>query len=134
MYTLNCKGRMITIDQPVVMGIINTTPDSFFTKSRIIERDDLLKKAAQMIQEGALILDLGGQSTRPGQQQVTAEEELERVIPAVEWIHQEFPEQLISIDTFYASVARAAVAAGACIVNDVSAGSIDAVCCLQWQH
>lgn len=126
MFTLNCKGRLLSFSEPVVMGIINTTPDSFFAGSRMGQRDAVLKKAEQMLQEGATILDLGGQSTRPGSEQVAAEEELQRVLPAIEAIAQAFPEAIISVDTFYAPVAEAAVASGASIINDVSAGSIDA--------
>jgi dihydropteroate synthase len=125
MFTLNCKGRLLVIDEPIVMGIINTTPDSFYSGSRANLTDDILRKAEQMIVDGATILDVGGQSTRPGSEQVGEEEELKRVLPAIEAIHKRFPEQIISIDTFYASVAKAAVASGASIVNDVSAGSID---------
>src|SRR5688500_15423838 len=125
MYTLNCKGRIVVFDQPVVMGIINATPDSFYTGSRAFHSDHLLEKAGKMIRDGALILDVGGQSTRPGSKIITDVEELDRVVPAIETIHKNYPEQLISIDTFYAKVARAAVNAGASIVNDVSAGSID---------
>jgi dihydropteroate synthase len=125
MFTLNCKGVLLSIDVPIVMGIINTTPDSFFAGSRMQALDAVVSRAEQMILEGAAILDLGGQSTRPGSAPVSAEEEAERVIPAVEAVHRKFPGQLISIDTFYASVARQAIAAGASIVNDVSAGSLD---------
>jgi dihydropteroate synthase len=125
MFTLNCNGVLLTIDQPLVMGIINTTPDSFFAGSRTQALDAVVLRAEQMIRDGAAILDIGGQSTRPGSTPVPAPEEAERVIPAVEAVHREFPGQLISIDTFYASVARQAVAAGASIVNDVSAGSLD---------
>ena len=88
--------------------------------------DDALRKAAQMLEEGAGILDIGGQSTRPGSERVADDEELQRVLPVVDAVHRRFPEVLISIDTFYASVATAAVEAGASIINDVSAGSIDA--------
>jgi dihydropteroate synthase len=125
MFTLNCKGVLLTIDQPLVMGIINTTPDSFFVGSRTQALDAVVSRAEQMVRDGAAILDLGGQSTRPGSSPVSAQEEAERVIPAVEAVHRKLPGQLISIDTFYASVARQAVAAGASIVNDVSAGSLD---------
>lgn len=124
MHTLNCKGRLLTITTPIAMAIINTTPDSFYSGSRTPE-DQWLAKAEQMIEEGAVILDLGGQSTRPGSEQVSADEEMKRVIPAIETIHKRFPEQVISVDTFYSAVAREAVAAGASIVNDVSAGSLD---------
>ena len=125
MYTLNCKGRLVILDEPVVMGIINATPDSFFAGSRMKKEDDLLQRADKMIREGAMILDLGGQSTRPGSRLVDAAEELDRVLPAIELVHREFPGQLISVDTFYGSVAKAAVNAGATIINDVSAGMID---------
>lgn len=124
MFTLNCKGQMINITHPVVMGIINITPDSFYSGSRINEKN-LLSHAEQMINEGALILDLGGQSTRPGSERITEDEECKRVIPAIEKIQKHFPNQLLSIDTFYSKVAGEAVAAGASIINDISAGTID---------
>lgn len=126
MFTLNCKGRLLVLDQPIVMGIINTTPDSFYSGSRADVIDQVLGRAEQMIMEGATILDIGGQSTRPQSQQITAEDELKRVLPAIEAIHKNFPEQVISVDTFYSVVAKEAVNAGASIVNDVSAGSMDA--------
>lgn len=126
MFTLNCKGRLLTITKPIVMGILNLTPDSFYAGSRLSDTDALLKKAEQMITDGAAILDLGGQSTRPKSERVSEEEELRRVVPAIEAVHKAFPDQLISVDTFYAPVAKEAVAAGASIVNDVSAGTIDA--------
>ena len=125
MFTLNCKGRILVINEPVVMGIINTTPDSFFAGSRYNLTDDLLVRAEMMIREGAVILDVGGQSTRPGSHPVTEDEEKARVLPAIETISRNFPEQLISIDSFYSGVVKEAIAAGASIVNDVSAGSLD---------
>ena len=125
MFTLNCNGRLLVIDEPLVMGIINATPDSFYSGSRINEVDAVLEKAAQMITEGASIIDIGGQSTRPGSKRVSANEECARVIPFVEAIHKRFPETVISIDSFYSSVVKEAVEAGAGMVNDVSAGSID---------
>jgi dihydropteroate synthase len=125
MFTLNCKGRLLVIDDAIVMGIINTTPDSFFQGSRTAKTDDVLFRADKMLNDGAAILDVGGQSTRPGSKQVGAAEELRRVIPAIEAIVKKFPDAVISIDTFYASVLKEAVAAGAGIANDVSAGSID---------
>jgi dihydropteroate synthase len=125
MYTLNCKGRILAIEHPLVMGIINITPDSFFKDSRAMNIDEILKQAEKMLNEGADILDIGGQSTRPGSEKITADEELERVIEPVKAIIQKFPETFISIDTYYAAVAKEAVQAGASIVNDISAGSID---------
>ncbi len=126
MFTLNCKGRLLTADKPLVMGIINSTPDSFYGASRQSATDALLQKAAQMLAEGAAILDIGGQSTRPGSQPVSQDEELQRVIGFIAALHQQLPEAVISVDTFYAKVAAEAVAAGASIVNDISAGEMDA--------
>ena len=125
MFTLNCKGRMVIIDEPMIMGIINVTPDSFYEASRINSNDSLLKQAEKMIANGADIIDIGGQSTRPGSVRIEAEEEIKRVIPAVEIVHRTFPELLLSIDTYHAKVAKAAIDAGASIVNDISAGAFD---------
>lgn len=125
MFTLNCKGKILTIDQPIVMGIINTTPDSFYAGSRHNAIDEILFLAEKMINDGATILDMGGQSTRPKSEQISAHEELKRVLPAIETIHKNFPQQIISIDTFYSKVAKEAIASGASIINDVSAGSMD---------
>lgn len=125
MYTLNCKGRILKIEEPVVMGILNTTPDSFFPGSRLHSIDAALLKAEQMIIEGATILDIGGQSTRPQSTYIGADEEANRVIPVIEAINRRFPDQIISADTFYAKVAREAIDAGASIINDVSAGNLD---------
>lgn len=125
MFTLNCKGRLLLLEKPVVMGIINLTPDSFYSSSRQQATDAVLAEAGKMLQEGAMILDLGAQSTRPGSERVSEEEELKRLVPALEALSQQFPEAYISVDTFYASVAKAAVEAGACMVNDISAGNLD---------
>jgi dihydropteroate synthase len=108
------------------MGIINTTPDSFYAGSRATKIDDVLLRAKQMIEDGATILDVGGQSTRPGSERVSADEERDRVMPVIEALHKNFPEVFISIDSFYATVIKDAVQEGACMVNDVSAGTIDA--------
>lgn len=125
MFTLNCKGNLFVINQPVVMGILNINNDSFFSGSRYTAGDQLLLKAQQMIADGAAILDIGGQSTRPGSALISADEESARVIPAIEAIHKAFPEVIISVDTFYAQVAKEAVLAGASIINDISAGALD---------
>jgi dihydropteroate synthase len=108
------------------MGIINVTPDSFFVGSRMTVLDELLSQAEKMINEGATILDLGGQSTRPGSEDVGVDGELSRVVPAIEAISRHFPEINISVDTYHARVARGAVEAGASIVNDISSGTLDA--------
>ena len=125
MFTLNCKGRILAIDKPIVMGIINITPDSFFEGSRHTEIDSILKQAEQMLADDATILDIGGQSTRPGSIKIPADEEMKRVLEPIKKIAETFPEAFISVDTYYSSVAKEAVEAGACIVNDISAGSID---------
>jgi len=125
MFTLNCKGRLLVLDKPVVMGIINVTPDSFYTGSRFNGTDAILHIAEKMLNEGATILDIGGQSTRPGSEPISANEELKRVIGPIEAIANKFPEAFISIDTYYSAVATEAVHAGAEIVNDISAGKLD---------
>jgi dihydropteroate synthase len=125
MFTLNCKGRLLVVDKPLVMGIINVTPDSFYGGSRFQVIDAIVQQAGQMIKDGATILDIGGQSTRPGSEKISAEEELNRVIDPIAAIHKNFPATFISTDTYYSKVAAEAIAAGADIVNDISAGSID---------
>lgn len=125
MFTLNCKGHLLPVDQPLVMGIINATPDSFYAASRRQGNDDILRQAERMIREGADILDIGGQSTRPGSEPVSVEEELARVIGPVTAIRKAFPDMVISIDSYYSKVVTEAVGAGASMVNDISAGSMD---------
>lgn len=122
MFTLNCKGKLLVLDSPVIMGIINATPDSFYQGNI---NDDMLLLAKKMIADGAIILDIGGQSTRPGSKRIAADEELARVIPVIELIHQYFPDTVISVDTYNSKVAAAAVEAGASIVNDISSGNMD---------
>lgn len=125
MYTLNCKGRLLVLDRPIVMGIINITPDSFYGNSRKTGEEAIVKQAEKMLTEGATILDIGGQSTRPGSERIGATEEIERVVPAIQLISTHFPETIISIDTYHAAVAKAAVEAGASVVNDISSGEMD---------
>lgn len=122
MFTLNSKGSLFSIDQPVVMGIINATPDSFYRGSRAATIEAALIKAGTMVQEGAFILDIGGQSTRPDSEIVDVQEELNRVIPVIEAVKKAFPSTLISVDTYYPEVAAAAVTTGADMVNDISGG------------
>lgn len=125
MFTLNCKGRLAVINNPLVMGIINATPDSFFHGSRYNGMDEITAQAEKMLEDGADIIDIGGQSTRPASELIPADEEMKRVIPAIEAIAKKNPDAFISVDTFYSEVARAAVDAGASIINDISAGSMD---------
>jgi len=108
------------------MGIINCTPDSFHSKSRVDNMEEALQKASEMLALGASILDIGGQSTRPGSEKIGPELEAERVVPIIQSITQQFPSAIISIDTYYADVARIAVESGASIINDVSSGLFDA--------
>ncbi len=117
-------GRLVEPRFPMVMGILNVTPDSFHAASRV-DPNEALREAEAMLKAGAPILDLGGASTRPGAQEIPIEEELERVIPAIGSINREFPEALISIDTYRSQVAKAAVEAGAGMVNDIGAGLLD---------
>ena len=125
MFTLQSKDRTIVVDKPIVMGILNITPDSFFEESRVVEMDQILRKAEQMLRAGATLLDIGGQSTRPGSQRLSAEEECDRVILPIERLSSEFPQAFLSVDTYHAQVAEAAVNAGAHMVNDISAGLLD---------
>lgn len=126
MNTLKSKDKILVVDKPIVMGILNITPDSFYASSRISIIDNLLPRAEQLLAAGASILDIGGQSTRPGSQRLSAEEECTRVIPAIEQLAKEFPDAFFSIDTYHAKVAEEAITAGAHMVNDISAGLLDA--------
>ena len=118
----DASGRMVG---PQIMAIMNITPDSFFAPSRLGNNQLLIDKAGQMIQEGASIIDIGGQSTRPGATMISAEEEMERIVPAIESLSKTFTNITLSIDTFQSKVAEAAILAGARIVNDISCGSFD---------
>lgn len=124
-YTLNLRGRLLDIDHPQVMGIINVTPDSFFGDSRVANRDSVIKRAQQMIEDGADMIDIGGYSSRPGACDVSPDEETERVLFGIEAIRSINNEIPISIDTFRASVAESAINSGADIINDISGGNLD---------
>lgn len=123
--TLNIGGKLLDLSIPQVMGILNITPDSFYSGSRVLQLDDAYKKAEKMLSEGASILDLGGHSTRPGADAVSETEEANRVLPVIEMLRKHFPRAIISIDTFRASVARQAIEAGAHIINDIAGGNLD---------
>jgi dihydropteroate synthase len=125
MFTLNCKGKLLLLENPLVMGIINATPDSFYEGSRFVGRDQIVEQAEKMIAEEVDIIDIGGQSTRPGSKSISPHEELARVIEGIEAVHKNFPDVIISIDTYYSSVAKEGVRHGASIVNDISAGTMD---------
>ena len=125
MFTLNFKGKLLTIAQPLVMGIINATPDSFYKGDLPTGLKAMVALAGKMKVEGASIIDIGGQSTRPGSERISSSQEIQRVIPLIEAIHSVYPELILSIDTYHSEVAMAAVKAGVSIVNDISAGSLD---------
>jgi len=125
-YTFQIKGCLYSLKKPKVMGILNLTPDSFFEGSRVPTTEkSVLVAVEKKISEGADFLDLGGYSTRPGAIAISMEEEIARVIPAVGTIKRQFPEILLSVDTFRSQVAKAAVEEGADLVNDISAGNLD---------
>lgn len=113
------------LSSPQVMGILNATPDSFYAHSRVEHENGILQKVSQFIHEGVQVIDVGGQSTRPGADRVDIATEIARVVPVIEMIHHHYPHQLISIDTYQSLVAEAAINAGAHIINDISAGSFD---------
>lgn len=123
--TLNCRGELIDLSQPKVMGIINVTPNSFYAGSRQIDLRSILKQAEKMLAEGATFLDVGGYSSRPGAEDVSLEEESQRVLPAIQAVIKEFPRAFVSVDTFRSSIAQQAVDVGACMVNDISGGELD---------
>ena len=125
MFSLNCKGKLVLLDKPLVMGIINVNSESFYAGSRVSSADDIVKKAGKMIKEGADILDIGGQSTRPGSKRISVDEELSHVLPAIKLIRENFEDIILSIDTYHARVAESAVSAGVSMVNDISAGNMD---------
>ncbi len=125
MFKIHLKDTVLDLSTPLVMGILNATPDSFFEGSRMEQIDAGVKKALEMAQFGASILDIGGQSTRPGAEFITESMEIDRVVPLIEAIHAAIPNMPISIDTFHASVAKAAIDAGASLVNDISCGNFD---------
>lgn len=124
-FAFNTKGILHVFKKPVVMGILNITPDSFYASSRVVEDDAILRRAEEMIQEGASILDIGGYSSRPGANDISVEEEIRRVTGPIEVIKKAFPDTLLSIDTFRSKVARSAIEAGANIINDISGGQLD---------
>jgi dihydropteroate synthase len=123
---INAGGRLIDLVVPKVMGILNITPDSFYAGSRYNSEKEIVRAAGVMLQDGADILDVGGYSTRPGAKEITIEEESTRVLKAIKLINREFPEAIISVDTFRADIAREAVVeCGALIINDISGGESD---------
>jgi dihydropteroate synthase len=124
-FTLNFRGKVLNVSDPLIMGILNVTPDSFYDGGKFNSEKTILEHAANMINEGADILDIGGMSTRPGAVVISEIEELARVIPALKCIIREFPDALLSIDTYRSGVAEAAIEQGARMINDIYAGRFD---------
>jgi dihydropteroate synthase len=123
--TLNCKGQLIDLSQPIVMGILNITPNSFFDGGRYATEEEIVAKTARMLQEGATFIDVGAYSSKPSAEFVSEEEELGRIVPVVQLLVEKFPGILLSIDTFRSKVASACIENGAAIINDISAGNLD---------
>lgn len=125
MSTINCKGTLIDLSTPKVMGILNLTPDSFFDGGTLKSKHAIITKVAKMLDEGATFIDVGGYSSRPGADFVSEEEESNRVVPVVDVLLKNFPTILISVDTFRSEVAKNAILHGAALINDISAGLLD---------
>ena len=123
--TTLADGRTLDYDKLCLMGILNVTPDSFYAGSRVPQLEAVVRRAGEMLEQGAQILDVGGESTRPGSDSVEAEQERERVVPVIRALHQAYPDAVLSIDTYRASTAKAALEAGAHIINDITAMEAD---------
>lgn len=124
-FSINCRGKLFELSKPVVMGILNLTPDSFSDGGKFLDHHSALKHAEKMIEEGASIIDVGPQSTRPGAQKLSAKEEIERLGNVIKDLKNNFPSVLISVDTFYSEVVEFAFQQGMDIINDISGGMFD---------
>jgi dihydropteroate synthase len=123
--TINCKGKLIDLKTPKIMGILNVTPDSFFDGGKYKDEKTVVSQVEKMLNEGATFIDVGAQSSRPGAELISEKEELERILPIVDLLTNEFPEIVLSIDTFRSKVATKCIEAGAALINDISAGHMD---------
>lgn len=126
MKSINCNGTLIDLSSPKVMGILNSTPDSFFDGGKYNNPTAIVNHVEKMLSEGASFIDVGAYSSRPGAKHISEEEELERILPVIQLLIKEFPNLLISVDTFRSKIANYCINEGACLVNDISAGSLDA--------
>lgn len=124
--TINCKGQLIDLSIPKVMGILNVTPNSFFDGGKYKNEEEIISQVGKMLSEGATFIDIGAYSSKPSAEFVTETEEIKRIVPVIELILKHFPEALLSIDTFRAEVAKASIESGAAIINDIAAGELDA--------
>ena len=123
--TINCRGSLIDLSSPKVMGILNVTPNSFYDGGKYADEKSMLSQVEKMLTEGAAFIDIGAYSSKPSAEFVTEQEETQRLLPIIKLVLQYFPEALISVDTFRANVAKAAIENGACIINDIAAGGLD---------
>lgn len=123
--TINCKGKLIDLSKPKVMGILNLTPDSFYDGGKYSSDIDILNQTEKMLNEGAAFIDVGAYSSRPNAQHISVDEEKRRLIPILELLLTKFPELLISVDTFRSSIASESITIGACMINDISGGTLD---------
>lgn len=123
--TINCKGQLIDLSTPKVMGILNITPNSFFDGGKYKDENELLGRVEKMLNEGAAFIDVGAYSSKPNAEFVSEEEEISRILPVVNLLQKHFPEIVLSIDTFRAGVAKICIENGAAIINDISAGKLD---------
>lgn len=123
--SINLKGQIMTFDRPIIMGILNVTPDSFFDGGQNNTIEQILIQTRKLLEEGADIIDIGAYSSRPGAALISSQEELDRALPAIAAIVSTFPDAILSIDTFRADVAEACIHAGVHLINDVSGGTID---------
>ncbi len=123
--TINCKGKLIDLEIPKVMGILNVTPNSFFDGGKYKNEVEIISQVEKMLSEGATFIDIGAYSSKPSAEFVTEQEEIDRIVPAIELILKHYPEALLSIDTFRAEVAKASIESGAAIINDIAAGELD---------
>lgn len=122
---INCKGELIDLSVPKVMGILNVTPNSFFDGGKYKNEDEIISQVGKMLSEGATFIDIGAYSSKPSAEFVSEQEEIDRIVPAIELILKHFPQTLLSIDTFRAEVAKASIESGAAIINDIAAGELD---------
>ncbi|MGX1929647.1 dihydropteroate synthase [Flagellimonas sp. 2504JD4-2] len=124
--TINCKGTLVDLTTPKIMGILNLTPDSFYDGGKFKDEANILRQVEKMLSDGATFIDMGAYSSRPGAEHVIEDQELKRLFPILELILKNFPETLISIDTFRSKVASESIQRGASLINDISAGNLDA--------
>ena len=123
--TINCKGILLDLSSPKVMGILNVTPNSFFDGGKYKKEKEILSQVEKMVTEGATFIDIGAYSSKPNAEFVSEEEEISRIVPVVNLILKHFPETILSIDTFRSEVAKASIENGAAVINDISAGHLD---------